>query len=372
MKCPTGPFAGLLLADYGATVLRIDRPHPCAHTSSPPAATNDRLTRGKSSIALDFKSSASLSILLSLIPIVDVLIDPFRPGVLEGLGLAPERLLKLNSRLVLARLSGFRRDGKYADMAGHDINYLAVAGVLSMLGPASSLPHAPGNILADFAGGGTMCVLGVLLALLSRATTGRGQVVEANMVDGSAYLTTMPRLAMKTPLWDRPRGQNLLDGACPYYSVYETKDRGAMAVGALEPKFFARLIQGLDLERQVENVGKRDDRKTWPQIRKLFEARFQEKTRKEWETIFNGTDACCTPVLTQAELESSGFKQMVPVKLTDTPGKNIRAADGGWSSEGLAPGFGGEDILAQWTGWHRGRDFELDDGKLVKCNISKL
>lgn len=227
----TGPFAGLLLADWGASVLRIDRAVTGAHTDNPSPPTSDLLTRHKSSIAVDIKSQPGISLILSLIPKVDILIDPFRPGVLEKAGLSPEKvLLKLNPRLIVARMTGFRRDGKYAAMAGHDINYLAVSGVLSQLGRKDSTPYPPANLLGDFGGGGLVCFLGIVMAVLQRKQSGMGQVVEANMVDGAAYLGVMPRFARKTPMWDRPRGENLLDGGCPYYDTYECEDGGYMAV----------------------------------------------------------------------------------------------------------------------------------------------
>ena len=214
----------MLLADYGATVLRIDR--------APAIPTNDQLTRRKTSICVNMKSPSGLALIKKLIPNVDVVIDPFRPGVLEKAGLGPEEvLLKLNPRLVVGRMTGFRRDGKYSRMAGHDINYIAVSGVLSLFGRKGEKPYPPGNVIGDFAGGGAMCFLGILLALLGRERNGgRGQVVEANMVDGSAILATMPRLGMKIPIWSGERGTNLLDGGSPYYDTYETKDGKYMAV----------------------------------------------------------------------------------------------------------------------------------------------
>lgn len=231
LKTITGPFAGLLLADYGASVLRIDRASPGAHSDNPPPATADLLTRHKSSIAVDIKSPAGISLILSLVPNVDIVIDPFRPGVLEKAGLSPEKvLLRLNPRVIVARMTGFRRDGKYSAMAGHDINYLAVSGILSQLGRKDDKPYPPANILGDFAGGGLMCFTGIVMALLQRTNTGMGQVVEANMVDGAAYLGHMPRLARKTPMWNRERGDNVLDGGCPYYDTYETNDGKYMAV----------------------------------------------------------------------------------------------------------------------------------------------
>jgi alpha-methylacyl-CoA racemase len=214
----------MLLADYGATVLRIDR--------APAIPTNDQLTRRKTSICVNMKLPSGLALIKKLIPKVDVVIDPFRPGVLEKAGLGPEEvLLKLNPRLVVGRMTGFRRDGKYSRMAGHDINYIAVSGVLSLFGRKGEKPYPPGNVIGDFAGGGAMCFLGILLALLGRERNGgRGQVVEANMVDGSAILATMPRLGMKIPIWSGERGTNLLDGGSPYYDTYETKDGKYMAV----------------------------------------------------------------------------------------------------------------------------------------------
>lgn len=219
----TGPFAGMLLADYGATVLRLDR--------APTQPSTDQLTRRKTSICVNMKSAAGIALIKKMIPHVDVVIDPFRPGVLEKLGLSPEDvLLKLNPRLIIGRMTGFRRDGKYSMMAGHDINYIAVSGVLSLFGRKGEKPYPPGNVVGDFAGGGAMCFIGILLALLSRERTGFGQVVEANMVDGSAVLASMPRLGLKTQVWNRERGTNMLDGGAPFYDTYETKDGKYMAV----------------------------------------------------------------------------------------------------------------------------------------------
>ncbi|PGH27183.1 hypothetical protein AJ80_01140 [Polytolypa hystricis UAMH7299] len=374
-----GPFAGLLLADYGASVLRVDRPHPSAHTTSLPPPTADALVRHKTSISLDLKAPSSKAILLSLISNADVLIDPFRPGVLERLGLSPtDVLLKHNPRLIVARMTGFRRDGKYKDMAGHDINYIAVSGVLSMLGRAGEKPYPPGNILGDFAGGGAMCFLGILLALLSRQSTGKGQVVNANMVDGSAYLASMPRLGRKSEIWGKPRGENTLDGGCPYYGTYETKDAGRyFAIGALEPQFYAALLKGLGLSPEDMlprgSNGKREDPVNWPFMRGVLERRFKEKTRKEWEAIFDGTDACATPVLDMDELEQSGFDLRPAVELEGTPGIEYAKDEGGWSEKGLSPGQGGEETLKSWLGWERGRQFDVANGALVtKAPGSKL
>lgn len=327
------------------------------------------MTRHKKSITIDLREAKSRDILIRLLAATDVLIDPFRPGVLERLGLSPtEVLLKHNPRLIVARMTGFRRDGKYKDMAGHDINYIAVSGVLSMLGRAGDKPYAPGNILGDFAGGGAICFVGILMALIARSSTGRGQVVEANMVDGSAYLATFPRLAQNTPAWDGPRGENLLDSGCPYYDTYETKDTGKyFAVGALEPQFYAALLRGLELD--PKSIPKREDRGNWPALRNIFTRRFKEKTRAEWEAVFDGTDACATPVLENSELKASGYEQRPVVHLSRTPSLPIKADDGAWSGGGLIPGDGGEETLRVWMGWEINKDFHVrEDGALVSID----
>lgn len=375
-----GPFAGMLLADYGATVLRIDR--------APAIPTNDQLTRRKTSICVNMKSPLGLALIKKLIPKVDVVIDPFRPGVLEKAGLGPEEvLLKLNPRLVVGRMTGFRRDGKYSQMAGHDINYLAVSGVLSLFGRKGEKPYPPGNVMGDFAGGGAICFLGILLALLGRERNGgRGQVIEANIVDGSAILATMPRLGMKIPIWSGERGTNLLDGGSPYYDTYETKDGKYMAVGAIESQFFAALLKGLSIPASCL-TGPREDKKTWPALRTFLTSTFKTKTRAEWEKIFDGTDACCTPVLTQAELEATGFDQRPAVTLKSSPayaihegddgrpaavGQGIGVQGSGWSQKLLEPGTGGEEVLGQWLGWKRGRQYNVEGDGLVLYEGSKL
>lgn len=389
LTCIPGPFAGLLLADYGASVLRVNRTIPNLNQSSSiPPPTPDLLTRRKSSIAVDLKSSAGISFVKSLVPHTDIIIDPFRPGVLEKLGLSPDVLLQLNRRIILARITGFRRDGKYKDMAGHDINYVAVSGALSLLGRKHEKPLPPVNILGDFAGGGATLFQGILLALLAREKSGKGQVVEANMVDGSAYLATFPRMLMKTPMWNKPRGENTLDSGCPYYDTYETKDGKYMAVGALEPQFFKELIKGLGLEGSgIEK--KREDRRTWPDMKETFTRLFKAKTRSEWETIFDGTDACCTPVLDYNELESDSNRegdQRPIVTLRDTPsfaistnssedpstGQGPGVEGGSYTGKQLYPGQGGETTLDQWLGWKRGKDYDVENGGLIGKKHSKL
>lgn len=382
------PFAGLMLADQGASVLRVDR--TTSHASKlPPPPTADNLTRRKASITVDLKSPAGIDFIRRLIPHTDVLIEPFRPGVLEKLGLGPDVLLKLNPRLIIGRMTGFRRDGKYKDMAGHDINYIAVSGALSMLGGKHEKPTPPINILGDFAGGGAILFQGILLALLHRERTGRGQVVEANMVDGSAYLATFPRFAVTSGLFDHPRGENMLDGGCPWYDTYPTKDGKFVAVGALEPQFFAALITGLGLAGKGYEKS-RSNRRNWPEIRNVFQRLFLEKTRAEWEAVFDGTDACVTPVLEVGELHSNpGLEgdQRPAVTLRESPGLAIQGGQSktdpsrgqgsgvqgdGWVAYPLRPGEGGEEVLREWTGWRKEKHYDEANGGLVVKNTAKL
>ncbi|TKW57054.1 Isopenicillin N epimerase component 2 [Colletotrichum tanaceti] len=381
-----GPFAGMLLADAGASVLRVDRALTGSHT---PLPTEDMLARHKASVAVDLKSPAGLALVKRLAAEADVLIDPFRPGVLEKLGLGPEVLTRTNRGLVYARMTGFRRDGRYRDMAGHDINYLAVSGALSLLGREGEKPHPPWNILADFAGGGAVLFQGILMALLARAGNGgAGQVVEANMVDGSSYLATFPRFALKNPLGDNGRGRNMLDGGCPYYDTYETRDGKYVAVGALEPQFFAALVEGLGLAGKgwEEN---RFDRNRWGELRGLFADIFKSRTRSEWEGVFDGTDACCTPVLEYHELETDAGRegdQRPVVALVETPCLAVDGSEAGDARRGqgpgvegagyvgvpLTPGEGGEDALEAWLGWKKGSEFEVRDGAWALKDKAKL
>ena len=385
-----GPYVGLLLADGGADVLRIDRAVPGkTHTPGvePPLGT-DFLTRRKSSIAVNLKSPRGVDLIKELAKTADVIIDPFRPGVLERLGLGPDVLSRINSKLIYGRMTGFRRQGKYAAMAGHDINYLAVSGVLSLLGRSGDKPYAPINLVADFAGGGATLFHGILLAVIARQRTGRGQIVEANMVDGANYLATFPRLTRKTPVGNRPRGENLLDSGCPYYETYETRDGKYMSVGALEPQFYAALVKGLGLMHKGWDRT-REDRATWPEMRAIFETVFKSKTRSEWEAVFDGTDACCLPVLEYDELENDPARegdQRPVVTLRDTPcfavdekaadqslqGQGVGVRGSGYYPYPLGLGEGGEEALKHWFGFSKGRDFDVEKGGLVLKSNPKL
>jgi alpha-methylacyl-CoA racemase len=231
-----------------------------------------------------------------------------------------------------------------------------------------------------------MCFLGILLALLAREKSGFGQVVEANMVDGSAVLATMPRLGLKTEVWRRERGTNMLDGGAPFYDTYETRDGKYVAVGAIEPQFYAALLKGLGVS-PGDLPGDRDNRADWPRLKEYFTEKFKTKSRKEWEDVFDGTDACCTPVFTHEELERQGHEQRPAVTLSSTPGYAVHQGEegrpaavgqgkgyegSGWSEKGLKPGTGGEETLKEWLGWSKGKQYDEEKGGLVVQDSAKL
>jgi alpha-methylacyl-CoA racemase len=312
-------------------------------------------------VVLDLKSPASKDVLYSLISAADIFLDPYRPGVLEKLGLAPKMLLHRNPRLIVARLTGYRRTGPYAKAGGHDINYLAMSGVLSLLGRKHEKPYAPINVLGDFGGGGLVCFTGILLALVHRSQCGRGQIVEANMVDGVQFLATFTRFCLEegTQAWNKPRGENLLDGGAPFYDTYETKDGKFMAVGAMEPQFYAELVKGLGFRLdELPNRGDTNwpDSRNWVELSGIFRRRFLEKTQTEWCEIFEGTDACVSPVLPMLE----AAKELNPiVGLSETPSLDVT------DRTVIEPGDGSEKVLADWLGWKNGKEY-IVDGKTVK------
>ncbi|MFC0507762.1 CaiB/BaiF CoA transferase family protein [Micromonospora costi] len=293
------PFGCMVLADLGADVVRVDRPGgPAAGRLAAPVG--GPLQRGRRVTALDLKSADGVADLLRLVERADVLVEAYRPGVAERLGFGPETCRARNPRLVYARMTGWGQDGPLASRAGHDIDYIAVAGALEPLGRAGERPHAPLNLIGDFAGGGMLLAVGVLAALLERERSGAGQVVDAAMVDGSALLTAFLHGMLSTGLWSAPRGRNLLDGGAPFYDTYRTADGGFVAVGALEPAFYAALLTGLgladdpDLPAQYDPAG-------WDEMRRRFAERFASRTRDEWTAVFADLDACVAPVLAPGE-----------------------------------------------------------------------
>eukprot|EP01083_Nonionella_stella_P065499 171695_1 len=285
------PFAGMVLSDFGARVVRVDRSA---------SETGDVLGRGKLSIACDLKKPGAVEMIKKIVCKVDVLIEPFRPGTMERLGLGPEVLCMINPRLIYARLTGFGQTGPYASMAGHDINYIAVSGILSKIKRETENPLPPLNLLGDFAAGGMLCAMGILLALQERHRSGKGQVVDSAMIDGTAYLSSFVLNMERAGKWGNPTGRNLLDSGAHFYNVYETKDGKFMAVGAIEPKFYAALLEGLSLNRN--DLPRQFDTSSWPRMKKSFGNIFLTKTRDEWQRIFDGTDACCTPIIETSEI----------------------------------------------------------------------
>jgi alpha-methylacyl-CoA racemase len=290
------PFGCMILADLGAEVLRIDRAERCGPQKQAPP---DPLSRGRRSIGLNLKDPAAIDLLLRLADDADVLVEGFRPGVAERLGFGPAVCAERNPGLIFARMTGWGQHGPLALTAGHDIDYIAISGALGMVGRAGESPVPPVNLLGDFGGGGMLLALGILAALVERAASGRGQVVDAAMVDGSALLTSFVYGLRATGSWQDRRGVNLLDGGAPFYDTYITADGGFMAVGALEPQFYAALLAGLGLTDA--GLPAQLDRDGWPVLRERFAAAFAARTRAEWEQIFAGTDACVSPVLSLAE-----------------------------------------------------------------------
>jgi alpha-methylacyl-CoA racemase len=289
------PFAGMVLADLGAEVVRVDRPDP-----GPLAAisASDPTSRGKAPIVVDLKQASGVEVVLRLAGASDILIEGHRPGVAERLGLGPNECLARNPALIYGRMTGWGQTGPLAATAGHDINYLAVSGNLAAIGPADR-PLPPLNLVADYGGGAMLLLVGILAALTHARSSGEGQVVDAAMVDGSALLASVFRGLLASGSWIEQRESNLLDGGAPFYRTYRTRDDGFMAVGALEPQFFAALVKGLGLD--PADVGDQYDRSAWETMSARFEAAFGSRSRAEWVDRFAGTDACVSPVLTFSE-----------------------------------------------------------------------
>jgi len=289
------PFACMMLAELGADVVRVDRPDV-----TPGDPQRDLLNRGKRSVVLDLKSPAGAAAALHLAATADVLVEGYRPGVAERLGIGPAAVHVRNPAVVYARMTGWGQDGPLARSAGHDVNYIAITGALHAIGPTDGAPQLPLNLLGDFGGGATYLVIGVLAALRDVARTGAGQVVDAAIVDGVSHLLAAVHSMLANGNWTDQRGANLLDGAAPNYAVYQTADEQYMTVGALEPKFFAEFVDLLGIADQV-TPAVREDRARWPELRTAIAQAFRRRTRDEWVTRFDGTDACVAPVLSLTE-----------------------------------------------------------------------
>ncbi|MCD4524287.1 CaiB/BaiF CoA-transferase family protein [Nocardioides sp. cx-173] len=323
------PFAAMLLSDLGARVTRVDRPGRSERVTGL-SLHDDPRTRGHRGVGIDLRSEGGRSVLLRLLGDADVFLEGMRPGATERLGIGPDDLLAVNPRLVYGRATGWGQSGPRAQQAGHDINYAGLAGAVFPLGPADAPPLPPLNMLADFGGGGTYLALGVLAALHQRRRTGRGQVVDAAMVDGVASLTSMMHGMLAAGSWSDERGDNLLDGAAPFYRTYRTSDGGFMAVGSLEPQFYRDLLDALALD---PDEWPQHDRSRWPAQAAALGEIFASRTRAAWEEVFAGRDACVTPVLSLAEagasrelrergtyVEWDGVSQPAPApRLSDSP-----------------------------------------------------
>ncbi|MFT4287944.1 CaiB/BaiF CoA transferase family protein [Nocardioides sp.] len=341
-----GPHAAMILADLGAEVIRIDRPT---------AATGGGLhhtLRGRTIVRADLKSPEQREQVLGLIESADVLIEGYRPGVAERLGLGPDLCRARNPRLVYARMTGWGQQGPLAHTAGHDINYIALTGALHAVGTAEQ-PLPPLNFVGDYGGGSMFLVTGILAALLERAGSGRGQVVDAAMVDGTAALT-QPILELRAAgAWSDVRSGNILDGAAPYYRTYRCRGGGHVAVGAIEPQFYAELLKLLDLPADLPDLPDRDDPAQWPALAEVLAAAFARRTREEWAAVFDGTDACVTPVLTFEE--APAHPQLAARGSLRRGAEGVEAAAAPrfsrTASAAAEPGREGviDDVIARWS-----------------------
>jgi alpha-methylacyl-CoA racemase len=343
------PFAGMLLADLGADVLVVDRPAESG-LGLKRERWYDVMMRGKRSVTLDLKSPQAVNAALELVGRADVLIEGFRPGVTERLGLGPDVALQKNPKLVYGRMTGWGQDGPLAPRAGHDINYIALAGVLHAFGRKGEAPVPPLNLVGDFGGGGMLLALGVACALLEAQRSGRGQVVDAAMVDGAALLATMFHGFLAAKQWSEERGANILDTGAPWYDVYETADGKHVAIGAIEDKFFAELVSRLNLS----DLPAQHDRARWPEMRRRFADTFKTRSRDEWCRVFEGSDACFAPVLGWSEARAHPHnvsrKSYVEISRVEQPAPAPRFSRTTAGVQRPPPerGQGGAEALRAW------------------------
>ncbi|MEV7863374.1 CaiB/BaiF CoA-transferase family protein [Streptomyces hirsutus] len=353
-----GPFAAMLLADLGADVVRVDRPGGPGLGVDP---AYDVTNRNKRSVVVDLKAPDGADRVLDLAERADILVEGFRPGVAERLGVGPEDCHARNPGLVYGRMTGWGQQGPLADRAGHDIAYIARTGALGMIGGPDRPPAVPANLLGDYAGGSLYLVVGVLAALHHARLSGTGQVVDAAIVDGTAHLSAMIHGMLAAGAWQDRRGANLLDGGCPYYGTYETADGGHMAVGALEPQFYDEFLRLLGIEDEDDKDGNgfglsgaRLDVTRWPALRERVTARFKERTRDEWTAVFDGSDACVAPVLSLREAphdphlaargtftDHAGITQPAPAPRFSATPTSVRTGP-------ARPGTDTDDVARDW------------------------
>jgi alpha-methylacyl-CoA racemase len=360
-----GPHAATILADLGADVVRVEKPGGAA-SAGPREA--DLLTRGRPSVAMDLKNPDALAALLDLIAEADVLIEGMRPGVTERLGIGPEDCWARNPRLVYGRMTGWGQDGPLAHTAGHDMNYIAVAGVLHGLGQDRTRPHFPSNLVGDFGGGSTYLVIGVLAALLESRLSGQGQVVDAAIVDGAAHLNLMWASMMAGGFGQERRMSNLLDGGIPYYELYETADGKHMSVGPLEPQFYDELVTRLGIKEQAPV---RHDFERLDELRALFTDTFRQRTQAEWAEVFDGSDACCAPVLPMTEaaehphMKARGVYVEHEGLLQPAPAPRFSRTEVGLTTGPSVPGGGTREVLEAWG--VEGVEALLESGAVVQA-----
>ena len=288
------PFCGMILADMGAEVISVERISAAGRGSSA-----DIASRGKKSITVDIRKSEGQDIIKKLVESADVLIEGFRPGVMEKNNLGPDELLKINPKLIFGRMTGWGQSGPLANAAGHDINYIALSGVLGAIGKKDTPPPPPLNLIGDFGGGGMLLALGVCAALNTVNKEGKGQVIDAAMTEGSALLMSMMYGMLNSGIWTDSRDSNLLDGAAHFYGCYECKDGKFVSIGSIEPQFYSLLREKMNIDEDI--FDNQMDKNSWPALRENLETRFKEKTRDEWCKIMEGTDICFAPVLTMNE-----------------------------------------------------------------------
>ncbi len=341
------PFACMLLADLGANVLRLER----ADADAAPDVTWDLLNRSRHSVAIDLKNAVGRDLVLELCEQAEVLIEGFRPGVTERLGLGPDQVWARNPRLVYGRMTGYGQQGPLAQRAGHDINYIAVSGALWPVGRAGGPPVPPLNLVGDFGGGALYLAFGVVAAVLSARATGEGQVVDASMVDGSASMMAMTHSFLNSGYWLEERGVNVLDTGAHFYDVYETSDQRYVAVGAIEPQFYEALLQGLGLDPTT--LPAQFERAQWPVMKERFAAIFASRTRDEWTEVFADVDACVTPVLSPREAAAHPYNTARTVfdlngAVQPTPAPRFSKTPGSVQRPPRRPGSGTREGLTEW------------------------
>ncbi len=345
------PMAAMLFADLGATVLRIERLVPSG-LGIPRPKRYVLVNRNRKSVAVDLKATEGIGVVLDLIAKADILIEGFRPGTMERLGLAPDICLSRNPRLVYGRMTGWGQQGPMAPRAGHDINYIALTGVLHAIGRKGEAPVPPLNLVGDFGGGGMMLAFGIACGIIEAQRSGRGQVVDAAMVDGASTLAAMFAGMLARKNWTETRGDNVLDTGAPWYDTYATADGKYVAIGSIEAKFYAELLQRMGLDPAT--LPKQHDRKGWPALRERFAATFKTKTRDEWARVFDGSDACFAPVLTFSEARQhphmAGRGTFINVGQVNQPAPSPRFSRTPGAVRNAAPerGQNGREALEDW------------------------